>query len=469
MTSKKLTIFMLATMNIAAIGSVKNWPTIAEFGFASLFFLILATLSFFIPTAMISAELATGWPRIGGVYIWVKEAFGKRMGFLAIWLQWIQTVIWYPTSLSFIAGTVAYLVRPDLLNHKLYMLTFILSVFWIVTLVNLKGMRESGWISSIGVIAGNFLPGLVIIFLGLLWFFKGKPLQITLDLENFIPNLSTPKNVVFFTGIILALCGMEMNAVHAKDVENPQKNYPRAIWISALIILGMSMLGVLAIAFILPQNEISLTSGAIQGLHAFLDAYHLKQYTPWMALLIVIGALASLSTWIVGPSRGLLAAAENGDLPPMLRKINKNNMPIALLIGQAILMTILSLLFVFMPSFDSAYWVLTVLVAQAYLIMYLLMFAAAIRLRYSKPQVPRAYRVPGKNFGMWTLAVVGIISSLFSMVIGFFPPELLYKGKTSSYALFLMGGVVLILACPSIILWFKKPSWSKKLSHESKE
>ena len=466
MSKKKLTIFMLTMMNVAAIGSVKNWPTIAECGFSSLFFLLLATLCFFIPTAMVSAELATGWPKIGGVYIWVKEAFGHRAGFLAIWLQWVQTVIWYPTSLSFIAGTLAYLFHPEFLNNKFYMLTFILSVFWIITLINLKGIRESGWISSVGVIAGNFLPGLVIIVLGLLWYFKGNPLEITMNLENFVPSLSTPKNIVFFSGVILSLCGMEMTAVHAKDVENSQKNYPRAILTSTLIIFGMSTLGVLAIAFILPQSEISLTAGTMQAISKFFETYGLTRWVPLVAILIVVGAIASLSTWIVGPSRGLLAAAEGGDLPPTLRKINKNNMPIALLIGQAIVMTALSLLFVFMPSFDSAYWILTVLVAQAYLIMYLLMFSAAIYLRYKHPRVKRSYRVPGGNIGMWVISGVGILTSLFSIIIGFFPPSFIATGNASFYVLFLGIGTVVVILAPTVILWFKKPSWNHKLPHE---
>ncbi len=163
---KKLTIFMLAMMNVAAIGSVKNWPVMAESGFCALFLILLATLLFFIPSALVSAELATGWPHVGGVYIWVKEAMGHRAGFLSVWLLWIQTVVWYPTALSFIAATFAYVFHPDLALHKWYLLGVMISIFWLLTWVNLKGIRIAGWISVLGVLAGNFLPAILLIGVG---------------------------------------------------------------------------------------------------------------------------------------------------------------------------------------------------------------------------------------------------------------------------------------------------------------
>jgi putative glutamate/gamma-aminobutyrate antiporter len=469
MSKRTISVFMLAMINVAAIGSVKNWPTIAENGFSSIFFFLLATLIFFIPTALVSAELATGWPKIGGVFVWVKEAFGHRAGFLAIWLLWIENVVWYPTILSFIAATFAYLIDPALASNKFYMLGVILTIFWATTLANLQGMRISGWISSIGVILGTLIPAGFIISLGIFWYLSGRPLQISLDWQSFIPNMSSPEQLVFFTGVILSLCGMEMSAIHARDVKNPQKNYPRAIWVAALIIFAMSVLGVLAIAFVIPQKEISLTAGSMQALLSFVTAYNLHWVFPVLAALVVIGAIASLSTWIVGPSRGLLAAAESGDLPHALRSLNKHDMPLALLIGQGLIVTFLSLMFILMPTLNSAYWILTVLVAQVYLVMYILMFAAAIKLRYTKPRVKRAYQVPGGKLGMWIISGLGILSSVFAMLIGFFPPAQIPTGNVFFYVSFLVVGMAVICLTPSFILCFKKPSWNRLLPHEGKD
>lgn len=466
MNKKQLTVFTLAMINVVAIGSVKNWPILAETGFSAIFYLLLATLVFFLPTALVSAELATGWPKIGGVFVWVKEAFGHRLGFLAIWLLWIENVIWYPTILSFIAATLAYVFDPSWGSHKIYIFLVSLTAFWVMTFLNLRGMKTSGIISIIGAILGNFFPACLIIGLGWAWFFSGNNLEINMNWDHFIPNMTNPHQLVTFTGVLLSLCGMEMSAAHAKDVVSPQKNYPRAIFISMLLIVILSVLGVLSIAMAVPQEQISLTAGTMQAFVAFVNLYHLNHLVPLMALFMVVGALAALSTWIIGPSRGLLVAAQDGDLPPAFRKLNQHGMPQFLLIVQAVIVSILSLIFVFASSVNSAYWILVVLVTQVYLIMYILMFAAAIKLRYIKPQVFRAYRVPGGNIGMWIVAGVGILSSVFTFIIGFFPPSQIHTGHKVLYWMFLLLGVMFICLIPSIIIYFKKPHWNRLLKHE---
>ncbi len=464
--SRKLSVFTLAMINVAAVSSVRNWPTIAEYGFASLFFFAFAAILFFIPVSMVSAELATGWPKAGGVFAWVKEAFGHRTGFLAVWLLWAENVIYYPALLSFIAGTIAYIANPALAQNTYYTLVVILAVFWTTTLANLLGMRASGWISTFGVIAGTIIPGGLIIILGIAWFFSGHPIEISMTAESLIPNMSSPTQLVLFSGVLVALCGLEMSAVHARDVENPQKNYPKAILLSAILVLGLYVLGVLAIAVVIPQKQISLVAGSLQAFSFFVNSYGLNWLTPMIAALLAFGAFGTLSTWIAGPSKGLLGAAQSGDLPPFFRKLNRHGMPVALLISQGIIVTLFSLVFLVMPTVSSAYWILNAMVAQLYLVMYVLMFAAAIKLRYKRPNVVRAYKIPGGKLGIWLVAGLGLIGSASTFFIGFFPPAQIATGNTLFYVAFLFLSIVLACFAPTIILWFKKPNWSKPLSHE---
>jgi len=452
---------MLTMINVATIGSVKNWPLTAEYGFSSVFFFLLATLIFFIPTALVSAELATGWPKVGGVFAWVKEAFGHRTGFLAAWLLWVQTIVWYPTALSFIAAAIAYIFNPELALNNWFTFSIILLVFWSTTLVNLRGMRTSGWISSMGMILGTFLPGIFIIVLGAIWYFSGAPSQIDFTRKAFFPNLTSISQMVLFAGVLISLAGIEMSAVHARDVVNPRKNYPKAILYSLLIILGLSIPGVLAIALVIPQSEISLLAGSLQAISIFLGAYNLKAFTPLLAFLIALGTIASVSTWVVGPTKGLLAAAEAGDLPPRFRKLNENGMPKPLLLFQATVVTFLGLIFVLFPTLNEAYWMLMALVTELYLIMYLLMFGAAIKLRYKRPTTERPYKIPGGNAGMWIICLVGILACIYTMVIGFFPPDHIPVQSRSTYISLMAAGVLLFSLGPTLILLFQKPEWKK--------
>lgn len=453
-------------INVAAICSIKNWPLTAVYGFSSLFYFIVSIVLFFIPVSLVSAELATGWPERGGVYVWVREAFGHRWGFLAGWLLWIENVVWYPTILSFIAGTIAFSFDPSLADNTLYMFCVIFGAFWGATLLNLLGMKMSGWISTLGVILGTIIPGVVIIGLGIAWIGSGKPSHIAFNWDTFFPDLSSPQQLALLAGVLLGFAGMEMSAVHAKDVKNPQKNFPRAILLSASIIIVLSILGTLAIAIVIPEKKISLVSGGMEAIAFFLRSYNLGWAVPVIAFMVAFGALGAMSTWTAGPSKGLLAAAQDGDFPPILHKINKHNMPVGMLVFQGIIVSILGIVFLLMPNVNSSFWILLALTSQLYLLMYAIMFAAGIWLRYKKPDVHRAYKIPGGKFGMWLTAGVGFVSSALAIFIGFFPPDQLETGSPLFYVLFLVFGMILFCAAPFIILLFKKPSWNEPISFQ---
>lgn len=296
---KTLTASMIALINVCAICNIKNFPLLAEYGLSIILFLALSAVFFFIPVALVSAELASGWPE-RGVYTWVKVALGPRMGFLAIWLEWIENVIWYPTILSFIASTFAYIINPDLANNKLYVLGAILVTFWSMTFVNFLGMRVSGWISSITALFGTIIPIVLIILMGAIWMLAGHPIQIDFSWKALTPNLASINQLVLLSGVLLGLAGMEMSAVHAKEVRNPQRDYPRGIFLSAVLILIFSTLGALAIATIVPNEKIQLASGGMEAFRYLFEAFNMPWAMPIIAAITTFGALGMMSTWIVG-------------------------------------------------------------------------------------------------------------------------------------------------------------------------
>jgi len=455
-------VFTLAMINVAAIASLRGLPSLAEYGLSSAFYYILAALVFLIPVSLVSAELATGWPKRGGVFIWVKEALGQRWGFLAIWLQWIQNVIWYPTILSFTAATFAFIISPKLASNPVYMVAVILIVYWGSTLINLRGMKLSGRISSIGVIAGTLIPGAIIIALGLTWIFSGAQSQISFSWGELIPDLSNIRNLALVVMVLLGFAGMEMSAVHAQEVKDPQKEYPKAIFLSVGVILTVLILATLAVAIVVPQGEISLVAGVMQAFTDFFDAYNVPWLIPILAFMITIGAIGQVVTWIAGPSKGLFATARHGELPPFFQKVNKNGVARNLLLAQGGIVTLLSLVFLLMPSVSSSYWILTALTAQLYLIMYILMFISAIVLKYTKPNVKRAFMVPGGKIGMWVNAGIGFIAAIFGITLGFLPPSQLDTGNILFFETFLVIGIIVMAGAPLLIHHFRKPKWISK-------
>lgn len=449
-------------LNVSIMASLRNLPLVAEYGLSIVFYFLAVALLFLVPCALVSAELATGWPKNGGIYIWIREALGDRWGFFAIWMQWVHNVAWYPVILSFVAATLAYIISPNLAQNKVYVLAVILGCFWGMTLLNYLGIRTSSLFSTLGVILGTIAPGILIIGLGLSWLLGDNPSHVAFNTQSLMPDLSSLGNLVFLAGLFLAFAGLEVTAAFAGEVKNPAKNYPRAILLSAVITFSLFLLGSLAIAIVIPKNDISLVAGLMDAFKIFFSAYKLEWILPGMGILLIIGAIAEVNSWIVGPVKGLHATSVHGNLPPFFQNLNSHGTPTHLLLFQAIIVTISSCAFLFMPTLSSSYWLLSALSAQSYLVMYVLMFIAALRLRYSKPNVPRVYEVPFKTKGMWFFSSMGILASLFAIFLGFVPPSQLNVGNLYFYESFLGIGLLIMISIPLIIYQFRKPHWVLK-------
>ena len=456
---RSITVPLLVLLNVSIMASLRNLPLVASYGYSALFFFIVVGILFLIPSALVSAELATGWPKSGGIYIWVREAFGNKWGFFAIWMQWAHNLTWYPAILSFVAATIAYIFNPDLADQPLFVLTIVLVSYWAMTYLNYRGIKTSGLFSSIGVVAGTILPGIFIILLAFYYLATGNPVQIQFDFESFVPDLSNIHNLVFLGGFFLAFAGLEVSAGYAGEVKEPQKNFPKAIIIAAMIVFFLFMLGSLSVAYVIPEKEIQLTTGLMEAFKTLLDYYHLGFLLPITAGLLVLGAVAEVNAWIIGPVKALHMTSLHGNLPPYFQKLNEHRTPTRLLLYQAIIVSIVSLVFLFLPSISASYWALTAVAAQMYLIMYLLMFISAIRLRYVRPHVPRAYQIPHPHKGMWLVASIGIIGSLLGIFLTAIPPAQLASGNIFVYESIIIIGVLVMAIIPFVIHRLKKPEW----------
>ena len=462
--SRPLGIFSIAMITAVSVDSVRNLPATALFGSSLIFFFILGALLFLLPCALVSAELSSTSTEPGGIYAWVKNAFGPQLGVFAIWLQWIENVIWYPTILSFVAGTIGFLISPALADSKVFLISVILVAFWGATVINLLGIKSSARFSNFCAVTGLLLPMTLIIALGVVWIFSGQPLQIQFSAHALLPRLSDSQVWVALTGIMLSFCGMEIATVHARDVQNPQRTYPRAMLLATLIIVVTLVCGALAIAMVLPEKQISLVAGIMQAFHAFFAVYHLTWILPLIALTLVIGGMGSVSNWIIAPTRGLLLAAQDGYLPKHFAYQNRFAAPKVLLIYQAVIVTVITLIFLLLPSINASYWFLTALSAQLYMMMYVLMFACALRLRYRPADRRHGFQIPGGGWGIWVTGIVGIIGSSLTFVIGFIPPGNIETGGVFFYESLLVIGL-LVMSTPPIIVY----QWLKRLGNSAGE
>jgi len=446
-----LSVFSLVMINVIAVDSLRTLPLTAKLGMNLIPFYLLAAFVFFIPVALVAAELATAYPNTGGIYIWVREAFGRRAAFLTIWLQWIYNIVWYPTIMAFITATLSYLFAPELANNKIYLLTTVISLFWIFTALNCFGMKLSSLVSVIGASVGTLLPMIGICVLGIVWLIQGRPIEVSYP-TSWLPDFSSLGNLSLFSAVLFGLLGMEMSAVHAEEVKNPQRDYPRALFFSTIIIFSTLVFGSLAIIIVVPINKLSVVSGFIDAYAIFFNSYHMPWMTSLTALLIVIGGLSGVSAWINGPTKGLLVSARDGSIPKLFSKVNKHHAPVNILIAQGIIFTIMSSVLCLFESINASYWVLSALCNQLALLVYIFMFAAVIKLRYSKPDQRGAYRIPGGKPGVCLIAGIGIICCSATILIGFVPPTQIPIKNTALFETFLVSGFILFVLLPWVFV-----------------
>ncbi|MBQ7970681.1 MAG: amino acid permease, partial [Treponema sp.] len=305
--SKKITTGAMAFMTAAAILSLRGLPMMAAEEMTMFFYIAFATIFFLIPAALVSAELGSAFAgQEGGVYKWVGAAFGKKWGFTAIWLQWIQNVVWYPTVLAFAAAAIAYGIgKPELANNGMFTGIFIIAFYWLATFIAFGGTKILSKVTSAGFLVGTVFPGIIVIILGIVWFVSKRPLgfeELTATEKTvatvvngvvkprFFPDLSNLNNLSFLSGIVLLFAGVEVQAVHAADMENPKKQYPLAIFISSIIVFVLFTFGSLAIAAVVPNSQLKLESGLLQALTTMLTAVKMKWALYILAFCIAFGS-----------------------------------------------------------------------------------------------------------------------------------------------------------------------------------
>lgn len=455
---KIMNLFTLMMVTSAFNISIRNLPVIAKTEMQMLFFIFLTLIIFYLPVAMVSAELATGWPKMGGIAIWVKEAFGKKFGLLAIWLQWIYMNIGVIAMLYFISGALSFIFTPQLVHNKVYLISMTLFLIWGFTFLNLKGLKISTNISMTFFLLGVLIPAIIIVLLGLSYVLKGKPLQIdtTVNIKNYLPSFHF-SSLVILIGFMRTFGGIEGSAVHANSVKNPKRNYLIAIASTVTMALLVNLLGSLALAFVIPQKEISLIAGVMSAFSFYLEKYNLKNFIPLLGLCVAIGQMGGFSTWLAGPVKGLLETAQEGELPPFFQKVNKYNMPQNLMILQAFVISITSCLFLLVSAnVNISFWISVALSMMIYVTMYFLMILACLYLRYKKPKVQRTFKVPL----IWFVSFVGMAAMIFSFVMAFFPPVQLPVENYIVYISILSISIIFIFIIPFIIHRFKKPSWN---------
>lgn len=464
--SKKLTLFGLIGITMAFFGTVRSVPTLAITGWTQIFYMLVAAILFALPIALMSAELSTGFPEEGGPQVWVKKALGEKWGFVTSWLLWVQMFFGMVMVASTVGILFGYVINvPELSSNNYFIFAVILISYWGVTLLNLKFdmVKIAGnW----GAIIGVYIPFVILVGMGVTYMFKNG-IQPNSYLGNFqasdlLPDLSNLGSLAYLSGIIFIFAGVEISSVHANNIENPKRNYPIAVIASVILLVIFNLIAGLTVSNAVPEGQLQLAN-ITQPYMIFCENLGIPTiFVNIISAMILIGVLVQLSAWILGPSKSMIKVADDGNLPPFFQKRTSKGIPITFVMIQAIVISLVSLLYLVVPDVNSAFLIITITTTILYCIVYALIAISAIRLRYKMPNIERPFRLGNKGNGlMWFVSLLALASVCITLVVSLIPPSILAPSQTTGYIIYQVGATVVMVGIALVIYKLKKPSWKK--------
>ncbi|MGU8451877.1 glutamate:gamma-aminobutyrate antiporter [Clostridium perfringens] len=435
-TKKSLTLFGFFAMTASMVMAVYEYPTFATSKLHLVFYLLLGGFLWFIPVALCAAEMATvdGWEK-GGVFTWTGKNLGKKYGFANLFFEFFEITVGFVTMIYFILGALSYVFDwPALNSNPMIKFIGVLVIFWILALSQFGGTKYTAKIAKIGFIVGILLPAAILIILALVYIIQGNPIYIS-SKDTFVPDFTKVNTLVVFVSFILSYMGVEASATHANEMDNPKKEYPLAMLLLVIVAIVVSTLGGLAIAAVIPQDQINLSAGVVQTFAVLLGHFTANNtiLVKIIALLLAFGVIAEVSSWVVGPTRGMIIAAEEGAIPKSWAKTNEHDVPVYLVIAQGIIVSIWDAVLTFGAGGSNLSFLAAMsLTVVIYLSGYILFFVGYIKAILGEG-LNGAYQMPGGKPVKIIVAIIGLATSIFAFFISFVPPTSIVGNAVQSH------------------------------------
>ena len=432
---------------VSAILLLDTLAATASIGPQSLFWWVFLGIVFFLPFGLITTELACAYPEQGGIYAWVKKAYGPKWGARITWSYWVNVTIWIPAIFILLVGIAQQLFGLDL---SLSMQVFIgIVLTWVLVFTNLVSMNLGKWVPNVGAVFK------IIIFLFIIFasinYMQNHGMANTITLETIKPNWEA--SLQYIPAIIYGMLGFELISADASDISEPHKNIPKAIFISGLIIIGLYFFGTLAILATVPAAEINLVEGLVDTLRLLL-----QDFPGADVLVLLLGVMALYTffsngaTWAMGSNRAAAEAAKMGELPAAFAIEGKNKKtPTGAAILMGIVSTVILILYGFLfNSNEDLFWSLFAFSGVIFLLPYIGMVLSFVKMRMIDKDHDRPFRVLGGISVAILLAVVCTLILLISIFLFIYTP-----GEGISWPV-LLGSVVTVIVGELMILGARK-------------
>lgn len=381
----------LVLFTVSAILLLETLAAAASIGASSIFWWLFLGVIFYIPFALICAEMGCSYPEQGGIYAWVRDAFGGRWGARASWGYWVNTAVWLPAINILFAGIFAQLFMPDL--PLLAQIAIGIVLLWVAVGLNIVTLDVGKWVPNLGAVLK------VTVFVALIisaFIYTGKyGMANPLTLATLKPDWSDA--LQYIPAIIYGMLGFELISASSEEMKHPARDVPRAVFTSGLIIISLYTLATAAMLAALPSGDIDLVEGLVDTLHKLLGESALGRNA---AMLLGVFALFSFFsngvTWTLGCNRAAAEAGQEGELPGLFALETHRGTPVGAALTMGLVGTAVLTLYGFLAgSKEDLFWSLFAFSAVIFLLPYLGMLLAFVKMRKADAEHPRPFAIPG--------------------------------------------------------------------------
>jgi len=436
----------MTLFTVCAILVIDTLAPSAAIGASTISWWIITLLLFFIPYGLITAELGTTYPEQGGLYIWVKRAFGEKWAARTTWLYWVNVALWMPAVYILFAGMFARLFAPDMGLWAQILIGVVMT--WVTVAIGSVTLKTSKWVPNIGAI----FKAVIMVVIGVAAFiYAGKNgVANDLSLAAILPKWDA--GLYFLPVIVYNFMGFELMSGAGEELQEPGKTIPRSIIISGILIAVFYLLGTIGMLVALPLEDLGLVDGIIDTLSILLGTEGLGSvFVLLLGIMALYTFFANMVTWTMGANKTAAEAAGDGELPAIFGKLNeKNNTPVGAFIITGIVSTVVIVLYGFMAgTSEDLFWTLFAFSSMVFLLPYLAMFPAFLKLRKIDKDIERPYKVKGPK---WLMTLLVIICELFIVQAVVFFVYVPGEPIDWAFAAPVLIGVVLTLVVGEILL-----------------
>lgn len=428
---KSFRLFDAVLMSVCVVLVVESAAPAAAIGSSQFFWWIFLLICFFLPYGLISAELGTTYEDEGGLYDWVKRAFGRKWGGRVAWFYWINYPLWMASLAVLFVEVLNQIFQMDL--SIFWTLVIELIFIWGVTIVSCYPVSDSKWLMNIAAIC----KVVIMVSLGVL----GVYFAMTKGVANdFSPKALLPtfdlKSLGYISVIIFNFLGFEVVTTMAGDMQNPKKQIPQAIIYGGILIAIFYLFAAFGMGAAIPTDQLSSSGGLIDSFIMLVGS--LNPFVQIIGILFLFTLVANLISWALGVNYVAMHAAKNHDLPKVFAIENKKNeMPVGASILNGVIASILVLIAPILPN-ENIFWSFFALNIIALLISYVLMFPAFLKLRKIDGDRPRPFKVPGNHFMIHVMTYVPVFLLVLTLIVSVVPFN---KGEYAEKIPILIGSI----------------------------